>query len=153
MSQNKLSKFTSGKNGTFRMDPQELHRVEDVRTAIVNETVSPDAPFPTRVSTNAMTNLEKAADIINDTTKMLDGAHSKLMGKAAEIGDGAKKVSGAIRDAHQKLADGLDRINKTADFTRLERHVELLERAAAAMTTLAELDKSGHLTKFASALK
>ena len=37
--------------------------------------------------------------------------------------------------------------------SRLERYVELLERAAVAMNSLAELEKTGKLEKIAGALK
>ena len=40
-----------------------------------------------------------------------------------------------------------------ANFERLERYVELLERAAQAMSGLAELEKNGKLEKIANAIK
>jgi len=44
-------------------------------------------------------------------------------------------------------------VQKQADFNNLTRYVELLERAATAMTTLSELEKAGKLQKIAGALK
>ena len=40
-----------------------------------------------------------------------------------------------------------------ANFERLERYVELLERASQAMSVLAELEKNGKLEKIANAIK
>jgi hypothetical protein len=45
------------------------------------------------------------------------------------------------------------KVEKTANFSNLERYVNLLERAATAMSTLAELEKEGKLDKISSALK
>ena len=58
-----------------------------------------------------------------------------------------KKASGDVRDVANKLAEGLIKIEKVANFERLERYVELLERAAQAMSVLAELEKNGKLEK------
>ena len=44
-------------------------------------------------------------------------------------------------------------IAEVANFERLERYVELLERAAQAMSVLAELEKNGKLEKIANAIK
>jgi len=69
------------------------------------------------------------------------------------MGDTIKRVSGKVRDSAQKLSDGLAKIEKVANFDRLERYVELLERADKAMSSLAELEKSGKLEKIASAIR
>lgn len=61
--------------------------------------------------------------------------------------------SGGVRDAADKLAAGLNKIEKAANFDRLERYVELLERAAKAMDLLATLEQSGKLEKIAGALR
>ena len=97
---------------------------------------------------------------INEVTEGVDkavGAFSKaierLVGAEKAIEDQTKKASGSLRDTTQKLGDAVAKLEKTANFDRLERYVALLERAASAMTLLAELEKSGKLDKIASALK
>jgi hypothetical protein len=51
------------------------------------------------------------------------------------------------------MASGLIKMEKSANFNNLERYVSLLERAASAMQTLADLEKAGKLDKIAGALK
>jgi hypothetical protein len=51
------------------------------------------------------------------------------------------------------MAAGLAKVEKAANFDRLERMVDLLERAAVAMSTLAEMEKSGQLAKLSEAIK
>ena len=70
-----------------------------------------------------------------------------------QITEASKKASGNIRDATEKLSQGLLKIEKTANFDRLERYVVLLERASVAIESLAELEKNGRLEKIANAIK
>ena len=93
-------------------------------------------------------------------THILESAALKVSDKVDELVAGAvklkesvKRSAGKIKDAHHKLADGIAKIEKTANFDRLERYGELLERAESAMTALAELENSGKLDKIAGALK
>jgi hypothetical protein len=65
----------------------------------------------------------------------------------------SKRASGSIRDAGEKLAQGLAKVERAANFDRLDRYVELLERAASAMRVLAELESSGKLEKIAGAIR
>ena len=58
-----------------------------------------------------------------------------------------------VAKAADDLASGLAKVEKAANFSNLERYVNLLERAATAMQTLAELEKAGKLEKIAGALK
>jgi hypothetical protein len=145
--------FTSGKSGTFRIDPQELYGINDLRDWLIADTNSPGAPLITRKAKHTMSHIDDATKTIEEANAMFLKAHGNLQKTEADIAAQSKKVSGAVRDAHQKLSDGLERLTKTADIPRLEKHVELLERAAAAMQVLAELDKTGHLSKFATAMK
>jgi phage shock protein A len=65
----------------------------------------------------------------------------------------AKKAASSVKDAEEKLLQGLARVEKAANFERLNRYVELLERAATAMNQLAALEKEGRLDKIASAIR
>lgn len=99
------------------------------------------------------TDFEKATQIVDDSAAMFKKAHDVMMAAQEKASDAAKKTSSQIRDAANKLADGLQRVEKAANFDKLERYVALLERAAAAMTTLAELEKDGKLERIANAVK
>ena len=65
----------------------------------------------------------------------------------------SKRAAGNVRDSYEKLSQGLAKVEKAANFDRLEKYVEYLERAASAMTTLAELEASGKLDKIAAAIR
>lgn len=96
---------------------------------------------------------EKAAKVSEDAMAMFDKAHKSMMAAQERASEAAKKTSGQVREAANKLSDGLQRIEKTANFDKLERYVTLLERAATAMQTLAELEKDGKLERIANAVK
>lgn len=97
--------------------------------------------------------IEEAAAISDEALAIFNKSLNALMQKEAEASTKAKKVSGQVRDATHKLADGLAKLEATANFDRLERMVDLLERAEKAMTSLARLDADGKLTRIAEAIK
>lgn len=99
------------------------------------------------------TDYEKASEIAETAEKMFKRNASNLMATTEDLQTNIKKVSGNVRKAADDLAAGLSRVEKTANFSNLERYVALLERAATAMSTLAELEKEGKLDKISSALK
>lgn len=99
------------------------------------------------------TDYEKASEIADTAEKMFKRNVSNLMGTTEELKGSIKKVSGDVRKAADDLAAGLSKVEKTANFANLERYVNLLERAATAMSTLAELEKEGKLEKISGALK
>lgn len=99
------------------------------------------------------TDLDKATALVDKATENYDKALFAMGASMARIEGETKKHSGKLRDTTQKLSDGLARIEKIANFDRLERYVELLERAEKAMSALAELEKSGKLEKIAAAVR
>lgn len=124
----------------------------DVQKYVIEETVGNNS-YARRVSVSTSEKITEATEILNQSLKTFDVAHTKMQEKSKHIQEQAKKTSGDVRDAANKLAEGLLRIEKSADFNRLERYAELLERCASAMTTLAELEQSGKLNKIAQSLK
>lgn len=102
---------------------------------------------------NMTNDIDSAADIVNKSYERFDFSLNKLMDKQAESAEAVKKASGKVRDSTQKLSDGLSKIEKLANFDRLEKYVLLLERAEVAISSLAELEKSGKLEKIASAVR
>ena len=99
------------------------------------------------------TDFSDAAASCNEAAKFFEKSFSDMREKQHAISDEAKKASGSVRKAANDLSDGLAKLEKTANFDRLERYVGLLERAAAAMQQMAELHKDGKLEKIANALK
>ena len=84
---------------------------------------------------------------------MFETSADKLGASATKMAATAKKASQDVRKAADDMASGLLKIEKQANFNNLERYVLLLERAASAMQSLAELEKSGKLEKIAASLK
>lgn len=102
----------------------------------------------------AMTpDLEQAGKLADTAADRFHISITRFLETEKRFVDESKRASGSVRDAADKLAQGMARIEKAADFNRLERYVALLERAATAMTALAELQASGKLEKIASAVK
>lgn len=97
--------------------------------------------------------INEVTESVQATINVFNSAFDTLCTTENKISEATKKVSGQVRDNAQKLSDGLMRIEKTANFDRLERYVALLERAATAMATLAELESTGRLEKIAGAIR
>ena len=97
--------------------------------------------------------INEVTDSVNTAIKLFGDATGKLVAAEQAVTEQSKKATGNLRDCATKLADGIQRLEKTANFDRLERYVTLIERAATAMNSLADLEKSGKLDKIASALK
>lgn len=107
-----------------------------------------------RRAKNFMTqDFKNAAQVCDEATKLFNTAFNHMLAAESKISDAAKKTSGNVRKAADDLHSGLQKIEKVASFDRLERAVSVLERAAAALTVLAELEKDGKLERIASAVK
>jgi hypothetical protein len=127
--------------------------VKRVTEAIAVELTNESGTYLTRKAKMISTDFEKATEIADTAEKMFKRNASNLMTTTEELQANIKKVSGNVRKAADDLAAGLSKVEKTANFSNLERYVSLLERAATAMSTLAELEKEGKLGKISSALK
>ena len=97
--------------------------------------------------------LKLASATMDEAVAIFSAANVNLLKKAEAITESAKKTSGNVRNAGNQLFEGLQKIEKAANFDRLEKYVSLLERAATAMQLLAELEKTGKLEKIASAIR
>jgi TolA-binding protein len=125
------------------------HGVSEV---IVNEIKSGN-DFQKRSVNNMRDNIKEAAETIEELTSLFENQIQNLTNKKKKIEESCKSVSSSVRDSANKLGDGLIRVEKMADFNKLERYVDLLERAASAFNQLAELEKTGKLEKIALAIK
>lgn len=97
--------------------------------------------------------VKEASEVVSGAADEFEIAMQRLLGIEEKFAGRAKEISARTRSSVQSLADGLRKIEGTANFSRLDQYVTLLERAAAAMNSLAELDRSGKLAKIAGALK
>lgn len=127
--------------------------VAKITNAIAIELTAETGTYITRKAKMISTDYEKASEIAETAEKMFKRNASNLMGTADELQANIKKVSGNVRKAADDLASGLIKMEKAANFSNLERYVTLLERAATALATLAELEKEGKLGKITTALK
>jgi cell division septum initiation protein DivIVA len=92
-------------------------------------------------------------DAIEDWNARLSAHRDRMMTTETEIAKVCKATSASVRTAANHLGEGLVRLEKTANFDKLERHVALLERASAALQSLAELEKNGRLAQIMRAMK
>lgn len=127
--------------------------VERVNRIIATELTDEAGTFLTRRAKMLSADYEKASEITESAYKAFQRNVDNLDKTTATLQENIKKVSGNVRKAADDLSVGLSRVEKTANFANLERYVTLLERAATAMSTLAELEKAGKLEKIAGALK
>lgn len=97
--------------------------------------------------------IKDAIEKTETITQEFEAANHKLVTAQNKITTTVKTTSSQVRDASEKLSQGMARIEKAANFDRLERYAVLLERAAKAMNELAELEQSGRLEKIANAIK
>ena len=67
---------------------------------------------------------EKAIELTDDVTERFSKSLDRLTA-TSKFSEQIKKASGDVRDAANKLAEGLIKIEKVANFERLERYVEL----------------------------
>ena len=124
---------------------------EDVRSLIFGYVMAENYFY--RMAKKMTTDTEKAIQKTDEVTEGFEKSLNKFFAMQTQITEASKKASGNIRDATEKLSHGLLKIEKTANFDRLERYVILLERASVAIESLAELEKNGRLEKIANAIK
>ena len=114
---------------------------------IINDT------FFERKAKKMATDAEEAIEVTNKVTKEFSESLDKFLAMEKQFAEQSKRSAGTVRDSAEKLAQGLSRVEKVANFDRLERYVVLLERAASAMNSLAELEANGKLEKIACAIR
>jgi len=134
-----------------RGEPMFSH--QQVNTLLSNESNSEDNAFVARNAKTASNNFKTAEESLTNAEKMFESSTQKFLKTSERLNAEVKKTAGFLKKSGDDLASGLARVEKQANFSNLERYVTLLERAAAAMQSLAELEKSGKLEKIAGALK
>jgi len=96
---------------------------------------------------------EKAVSELEYTSDALSAAVKRFLDIGRTVDESSKNASSKVRVAADKLSNGLAKIEKIADMSKLEQYVELLERAAKAITVLGDLHDSGKLEKIAVAIR
>ena len=114
--------------------------------------IESDTYFERRVG-KMMEDTTKAKAKIETMMKEFGIVIDKFHDMEDSVVEKSKKTTGVLKDSAERLAQGIARVEKAANFERLERYVDLLERAATAMRLLAELESTGKLDKIAGALK
>lgn len=127
-----------------------------IRRDLANKLVADDinlGNYLQRTVKEMTTDFEKASQTLNEATDLFNASLSNMLAKQREISEVSKRVSGDVRKAANDLAQGLAKVDKTANFDRLERNVATLERAAAALEVLATLESTGKLDKIMKAIQ
>lgn len=142
----------------FKLKPVEFQHGEpmfdnkDIRIAVMMA-INNDDYFYTYRTKEMKDDIMRAADALDEADKFFNDRLNKYVQTQDRIVDQTKKISSAVRDSTQKMAEGLIKIEKQANFDNLERYVTLLERANDALSALAELETNGKLNKISDALK
>jgi hypothetical protein len=128
-----------------------LYSQKDVRKGVLGM-IDANTYFTKRAKRMSK-DIDGAASLMNSATKVYNTAINRMIETEERLTESTKQVSSKVREAADKLGSGLARVEKQANFDRLERYVELLERAESAFSALAELEKSGKLEKIAQAVR
>ncbi len=97
--------------------------------------------------------MDGATKLLDEATASYHASFERFSDTTKKLDERAKTSSQNVREAADKMRGGLERIQKQADFNNLEKYVNLLERAASALSILAEIENSGKLGKIADSLK
>lgn len=128
-----------------------VHKKSELLPALIGD-INTSNHFERRVKT-MNTDIEKATQSADDALKIFENAMVKIIRKQEDLAIASKKVSGNVRQSANDLSEGLIKLEKSANFHSLERYVDLLERCANSLSTLAELQKAGLLEKIGVAIK
>jgi hypothetical protein len=129
-----------------------VYDAKDVYRAYIKAFVY-DGDYMTKQVKHMTKDAQIASELCDEMELKFRKSLSNFSAAQKDFSEQAKKISGDVRASSEKLAQGIQRVEKAANFERLERYVELLERAATAMTILGELEKTGKLDKIASAIR
>lgn len=96
---------------------------------------------------------QAATETIDAMASHLEEAQSRMLKSMDALAKGATDASRKARSSASDMAAMLDKINRGANYERLERNVALLERTAVAMQALSDLEKTGQLSRVIKALQ
>jgi hypothetical protein len=134
-----------------RNDP--LWTRKSVAKALTTIVINNPELFFQQEARNIMKEIKNATDIMDKAIEHFDKSYQRFQLLETAIQKDIKTKAGDIKAAEEKLMQGLARIEKAANFDRLQQYVSLIERASSAMTLLADLQKDGRLDKIATAIR
>jgi hypothetical protein len=102
---------------------------------------------------NIMKEITNATDIMDKAIEHFDKSYKRFELIETSMQKNIRTKAGDIKAAEEKLMQGLARIEKAANFDRLQQYVSLIERASSAMKILADLETEGRLDKIATAIR
>jgi hypothetical protein len=107
----------------------------------------------TKKAKQMSTDIEDAQAVVDKHLMTLSHALDVVQAKEQALVEATKITSGRLRDTVHKLSDGLAKVEKTANFDKLERYADTLSRIEKSLSVLAEMEKTGILAKISSSLK
>ena len=134
-----------------RNDP--LWTRKSVAKALTTIVINNPELFFQQEARNIMKEIKNATDIMDKAIEHFDKSYQRFQLLETAIQKDIRTKASDIKAAEEKLMQGLARIEKAANFDRLQQYVSLIERASSAMTLLADLQKDGRLDKIATAIR
>lgn len=128
-----------------------MFALSDINAMVIGE-ISLGIHFQRRARTMTK-QIEEATQIVEGATALFSKSFDRFMDAEKRAAEAAKLASGRVRKSANELHEGIQKIDKVANFDKLERQVAILERAAKAMQLLADLDRSGDLQRISSVLR
>jgi hypothetical protein len=97
--------------------------------------------------------IEIASNSVKSFTGLLVNAMDEFNVAELKLTESIKKSSGTIKDSAHRLKDGLEKVEKIADFEKLEKMACTLERISNSLSILAELAEAGKLSRIIDSIK
>jgi hypothetical protein len=132
---------------------EPVYKEDELIDAVAEKMILQNSTMFTDKAKDTNIDYERAAEVLDRNKALYQIALKDFGDKSYELSKNIKNATANVRDSAEKLAQGLVKCQKVADFNNLERYVLLLERAASAMTILADLEKNGKLERISQALK
>lgn len=128
----------------------EKYSQENVTLFIAKDILNGD--YFTRRAKAMNKDIDTARELTEKAITELDRSITRFLSLEERFAENAKRVTGKVRDASQRLAEGIARVEKAASLSTLEKHCAVLERMAESLERLAELEASGRLRRISDAL-
>jgi bisphosphoglycerate-dependent phosphoglycerate mutase len=131
-----------------------IHDAREMNIAVTKDFLKNPKQYLTDRGKDKMETQTKMTDkLFESHVTAVNTGINQLISAEKKFDDASKSVSQSVRKNTESLKQGLERIQKQADFNSLERYVSLLERASVAIESLAKIHDSGKLEKIGNALK
>lgn len=109
------------------------------------------AAAPTVFEDEVKKTLASAIQSVDDKYRVFNDSFNRMARREIEVVEATKKHVGVIKERANAVAEALARIDKLAGFD-FDEKLKRLERFAAAVDTLSQLNKTGRLADLAKAV-